>query len=462
MDRCRYQDTICALASPPGMGAVAVVRCSGPDARAICQRLLRRGDGRPLTLVSHRIAPAVLVDPETGRPIDEVLAFLMERPRSFTREDVVEIHCHGSPLQTRRVLALLVRSGMRPAEPGEFTRRAFLNGRLGLAEAEAINDLVHAASESAADAALDQLHGSLRQLVSRLRGRLVDLIALVEANLDFPEEDIDLLDHETVATGVAGIREEIDALASSYERGRLLRQGIRVLIGGRPNVGKSSLFNMIMKSERAIVTDIPGTTRDTIEESFLHRGVLFTVIDSAGLRRTDEPVETIGVRRTLELMARVDLVLYLVDLSGPAHPEDRELLASADAGRHQLVLTKADLPRALEPEWEDAHGRFRPVCLSSATGAGLDRLLHEMQRRAAEELTPRGRDVLITSDRHRECLARATEALGRFVGAHAAGTPLDVATVDLYEASDALGQIVGEVVTEDILDRIFERFCIGK
>ena len=460
VDKLRYQDTICALATPAGLGAVAILRCSGELARPLTERLLRRPGGSPLTLKTHRVHIALVVDPESARPIDEVLALYMARPRSFTREDVVEIHCHGSPVQVRRILALLVSQGMRLAEPGEFTRRAFLNGRLGLAEAEAINDLVHAPSEGVADLALEQLHGSLRQRIASLRARLIDLAALIEANLDFPEEDIEILDRADVCRQVAEIRQDVQLLAESYERGRLLRQGVRVLIAGRANAGKSSLLNLLLKSERAIVTDVPGTTRDTIEESLTYRGVLFSLIDSAGLRDTAEPVEALGVARSLDLMSRVDLVLYLIDAS--ADPADEPLLNAADPVRFQLVLNKLDLERRLPADFEARHARLRPVALSATSGAGLDALLAAMHRRALEELIPAPKGALITSERHRDCLSRAATALEHFQAALSGTIPPDVALVDLYEATGALGHIIGEVVTEDILDRVFERFCIGK
>lgn len=459
MSRVSYQDTICALATPPGLGAVAIVRVSGPDARPVCERLLRRMDGAPLTLKSHRVQPALVVDP-AGKPVDEVIALYFAAPRSFTREDVVEIQGHGSPVVVRRVLALLMGEGVRMAEPGEFTRRAFLNGRLGLAEAEAVNDLVHAPSETVADLALEQLHGSLRERIGSLRARLIDLCALIEANMDFPEEDIEILDREDVKRQVADARARVDELAASYERGRLLRGGIRTLIAGRPNAGKSSLLNVLLKSERAIVTAIPGTTRDTIEESFTHRGVLWALIDSAGLRETAEPVEAIGVQRTRELMAQVDLVLYLIDSSVGVTGDEVALLSEADPRRFQLVLNKIDLPGA--PDAGERFARLRPVKIAAASGLGLEGLLEGLHRRAVEELIPAPKGALITSERHRDALARASIALGHFGASLEREVPLDVSLVDLYDASASLGHIIGEVVTEDILDRVFERFCIGK
>lgn len=460
MKRVSYQDTICALATPPGLGAVAIVRVSGPAARSVCERFLRRLDGKPLALRSHRVQPALVVD-AGGKPVDEVIALYFAAPRSFTREDVVEIQGHGSPVVVRRVLALLMGAGVRMAEPGEFTRRAFLNGRLGLAEAEAVNDLVHAPSETVADLALEQLHGSLRARIGALRATLIDLCALIEANMDFPEEDIEILDREDVKRQVADVRARVDELSASYERGRLLRGGIRTLIAGRPNAGKSSLLNVLLKSERAIVTAIPGTTRDTIEESFAHRGVLWALIDSAGLRETAEPVEAIGVQRARDLMAQVDLVLYLVDASVGPTADEVALLEEADPRRFQLVLNKIDLPRA-DRDVEARFARQRPVCIAAVSGLGLDRLLDELHRRAVEELIPAPRGALITSERHRDALARASAALGQFGDSLAREVPLDVSLVDLYDAAAALGHIIGEVVTEDILDRVFERFCIGK
>jgi tRNA modification GTPase len=460
LPRISYQDTICALATPAGLGAVAIVRISGPDARALAERHLRKADGKPVTLRSHRVHAVNVVDSD-GKPVDEAIALYFAAPRSFTREDVVEIQGHGSPVVVRRVLALLMAAGARMAEPGEFTRRAFLNGRLGLAEAEAVNDLVHAPSDSVADLALEQLHGSLRERIGSLRARLIDLCALIEANMDFPEEDIEILDREDVKRQVTDIRARVEELADSYERGRLLRGGIRTLIAGRPNAGKSSLLNVLLKSERAIVTAIPGTTRDTIEESFAHRGVLWALIDSAGLRDTAEPVEAIGVQRARELMQQADLVLYLIDGAAGATAEERALLEDADPRRFQLVLNKSDLPRG-DGDLAERFARLRPVRIAATGGEGLDALLDVLHRRAVDELIPAPKGALITSERHRDALRSAGAALARFAESLERAVPLDVSLVDLYDASSALGHIIGEVVTEDILDRVFERFCIGK
>lgn len=450
------------MATAPGLGAVAIVRCSGAGAREICERLLRHANGRPLSLTSHRVHLAALVDPATQGQVDEVVALYFRAPRSFTREDVVEIHLHGSPVQVRRALGLLVSQGMRMAEPGEFTRRAFLNGRVGLSEAEAINDLVHAPTETVADLALEQLHGSLRERISGLRATLIDLCALIEANMDFPEEDIEILDRDDVKRQVADVRARVDELASSYERGRMVRNGIRTLIAGRPNAGKSSLLNLLLKSERAIVTPIPGTTRDTIEEAFAYRGVLFTLIDSAGLRATSDAVEAIGVARSRELMERADLVLYVVDAGAEPDRDELALLEGARPERFQLVVNKVDLPRGLPSGFEERFASLRPAALSARDGTGLDRLLERLFARAGQELVPAGSNAVITSERHRQCLEAAARALGQFGESLERGVPLDVSLVDLYDATAALGHIIGEVVTEDILDRVFERFCIGK
>jgi tRNA modification GTPase len=462
VDRLRTHDTICALATPPGHGAIAVVRCSGGAARRLVENALRRRSGARVALETHRVTPALFVDPATGRAVDEVLALYMAAPRSFTREDVVEVHCHGNPVQARRILAVLTASGMRAAEPGEFTRRAFLNGRLGLAEAEAVDDLVHAGSETMADVALEQLHGGLRERIASLRALTIDVAALIEANLDFPEEDIEVLDRAGVARQIDGVMERTEELAASYERGRLIRGGVRTLIAGRPNAGKSSLLNLLLKSERAIVTDVPGTTRDTIEESLAFRGVLFSLVDSAGLREAVEPVEAIGVGRARDLLTRADLVLYVADASRPEHADEARDLASADGRRFQLVVNKCDLPRVLDPGFEHRHAALSPVRLSAVTGEGLPSLLDRMHERATGQIIPRPHGGQITSERHRDCLVRAAAALSRFQASLAGTVPLDVALVDLYEATAALGHVIGEVVTEDILDRIFERFCIGK
>lgn len=462
MDGYHYEDTICALATPPGVGAVAIVRCSGPRARTVAEKLLRDRKGRPLTLEPRRVFTGLLVDPEDERPIDEVVVFLMAAPRSFTREDVVEIQCHGNPLVARRILGLLARLGVRLAHPGEFTRRAFLNGRLGLSEAEAINDLIQAPTEAAAEVALDQLHGALRRQIQELRSALIDMTALIEANMDFPEEDIEILDRQALRKEVAQLGEQVAQLAATHRRGRLLKGGIRTLLAGRPNAGKSSLMNLLLKEERAIVTEIPGTTRDTLEEGFAHRGVAYSLVDSAGLRDTTDTVEALGVERARVMMREVDLVIYLVDASAPGDVDELDLLNAQDPARFQLVLNKVDLPRRLELGFEESFSNMRPVAVCARDGGGIEALLDRLHRRAQQQIVPASRGTVITSERHRQCLESAAASLDQFHTSVGADVPLDVALVDLYDATQSLGHVVGEVVTDDILDRIFEKFCIGK
>jgi len=426
------------------------------------ESISRTGTGAPLALESHRVQRADLVDSSTGRAVDEVLLVYMAKPRSFTREDVVEIQCHGNPVLVRRVIRMLTQAGARPAEPGEFTRRAFLNGRIGLVEAEAIDDLINAPTESSAELALGQLHGSLKARIVELRKRLIDLTALVEANLDFPEEDIDILTVSDLLHQVEDLSLRVEELASTHDRTRIVRGGIRTLIAGRPNAGKSSLLNLLLKSERAIVTATPGTTRDTIEEPLVLRGVLFSLIDSAGLRHTVEPVEAIGVRRTLDLMGQADLILYVLDSSVRPDEEELSLLSGADPKRFQLVLNKADLDPAVDPRIVESLAPLKPVRVCCVTGNGLEGLLDHLWQRANEELVPSSGDDVLVSERHRDLLRKAGRSLEDFATAVRQGTPVDVATLDLHEAKNSLGEIIGEIVTEDILDRIFERFCVGK
>lgn len=462
MERFKYDDSIYALATPPGTSAVAVVRCSGDRVHEKLMPILSRTGGAPLAMTSHQAQFGHVVDPATGQSVDEVIVLYMAKPRTFTREDVVEIQCHGSMTVVRRIFSLLDGLGLRVAEPGEFTRRAFMNGRIGLTEAEGINDLIHSLSDASARVALDQMHGSLRQQIGELRQTLIDMIALIEANIDFPEEDIDILDRPVLLRDLRHIEERIATLQRSYQRGRRIRDGVQTLITGRPNAGKSSLLNLVLKTERAIVSEIPGTTRDSIEESFAHRGVLFRLVDTAGLRASEDSLEVLGIQRARHLLDKADLILYVVDASQPTEEADRQNLETLPADRTLVVLSKGDLPRKLEAGFEASISPRDCRAVSSITGSGVDHLLEFMRDIALTRLLPASQDTVLTNERHLMALTAAHGSIVSFLKAFEDGIPLDVALIDLYETTRSLGLVIGEVVTEDILDRIFEKFCIGK
>ena len=452
-------DTIVALATPPGSSGIGIIRLSGPQSLAIAGRIFRSsGKGGELTaLASHTLHHGFIHD---GRyDIDEVLLSIMRAPHSFTREDVVEINCHGSGLALRKVLELCLRNGARLAEPGEFTKRAFLNGRLDLTQAEAVIDIINARSDEALKVATAQLEGSLSRRINGWRELLLDVLARLEAQLDFPEEDIEPQEQELLRRKLARLSEEIAALVRSFAEGRLLREGIRVVLAGRPNVGKSSLLNRLLGQERAIVTAVPGTTRDTIEEPLQLAGFPLRLIDTAGITHTRDEVEREGIRRSHYNLQQADLILLVLDASQPLQEDDRKLLRRVEQSKTVIVLNKQDLPRRIEPnQAASLLPGSRTVEISARQGRGIKEL-----EQAIVELLHHGKSInqqeaLLTNLRHRQLLVQALESLKR---AQRAAVPELMAT-DLREGLDKLGEIIGLGSAEDLLDRIFSTFCIGK
>jgi tRNA modification GTPase len=455
-------DTIAAVATAvaPGQGSVAIVRISGPRALAI-GRALFAAPGQQ-SWESHRVLYGHVLDPASGEQVDEALLLLMEAPRSFTREDVVELHCHGGLVAVRRVLELVLAAGARRAAPGEFSQRAFLNGRLDLTQAEAIGEMVTARSRRAAQLAMAGLDGGLQRRMAALRGRLLDQLAELEARVDF-EEDLPPLDAAAVVAALAAVRAELETMVAEARQGAVLRDGLRVAIVGRPNVGKSSLLNRLSRRERAIVTDLPGTTRDLLESELVLEGVPLTLLDTAGIRPTSDRVEQLGIARSREALASADGVLLLFDLSAGWTAEDEQLRQLVPAGVPLLVVgNKADaagLPTGAVPPGEK---RELPadVRVSALTGAGHEplvaALLHTCGAGPAE-----GLEVALNS-RQRDLAAAAALSLGQVLAAAEQQLPWDFWTIDLRAAVRALGEITGEEVSEAVLDRVFSRFCIGK
>ena len=448
------EDTIAAIATPSGSGAIGILRISGKGAREVAAAVLRSDAGEPPDLRpehSHRARRAKLVDPRSDEVLDEVLFIAMWAPRSYTGEDVVEIQGHGGSVLSRAAIGAALAAGARTANPGEFTQRAFLNGRIDLCQAEAVADLIGATSESGLKAAARQLGGQLSARLLALRERILDARAIVEAYLDFPEEDLpDGVEAETLGL-LAETRAEIDALAASFARGRLVREGVSVVLAGRPNVGKSSLLNALAARDVAIVTDIAGTTRDTISVPVDLGGFLVNFVDTAGLRETSDTIEALGVDRARQAAEQADLVLCLVDERGEAP----EIAASLDQARVLRVATKQDLWRASP----DTTGQqAAPLGVSVVTGEGLQAVLDAVQAAvlgqggSLDALLPMGRE------RHAFHVGAAVAALQQAQ----AQDELALLAECMREASAALGRITGAVDVEDVLDHIFSRFCIGK
>lgn len=472
------QDTIYAVATPAGSGGIGILRLSGEKAIEIAAPVIRLRSGRPLVSVqSHRLYHADLLGssdprhPARASVLDEALVVVMRAPRSYTAEDVVEIQCHGGAYVLQAVGDAVLRLGARLAEPGEFTKRAFLNGRLDLTQAEAVLDTIQAATAGSLRLAQEQLRGHLSQEVNRLRDGLVGLLAHVEAGIDFTEEDIAFIQSEELAGGLRDFIGGVDRLLQSGREGRILREGATVVIVGRPNVGKSSLMNALLQQDRAIVTPVAGTTRDVLEEVLNIRGLPVRLKDTAGLRQTEDLVEQEGVRRSRQAMEEAQLQLITLDGSAPLTEEDRRLLAQPDERPRLIVVNKSDLPQsvtetalaaALCPPSQPRPQPSAIVRLSAKTGEGLDGLRDAMRRALLREDFEPGDSAMVTRLRHQTSLAQASEALGKALESVEDRRPSECIAMDLRAGIEALGEITGAVTTEDILDRIFRDFCIGK
>lgn len=460
------EDTIAAVATPLGEGGIGIVRLSGPEAVTIADQMFQRKDGKSLTeQPTYTLRYGKVVDPKNGRTLDEALAVVMRAPHSYTAEDVVEIQCHGGVMVVREVLSLALELGARLAEPGEFTKRAFLNGRLDLAQAEAVMDLIQAHTRQGLEVAVDQLEGSLSRRISELRESLYDLMVRIEATIDFPEDDLPEIETAEVEQGLRRCLDQVSTLLATADDGRILREGLKTVITGKPNVGKSSLLNTLLDENRALVTDVPGTTRDTIEEVVNLRGVALRLIDTAGIRESSDLVERLGVERSLNLLKEADLILHVLDRSTELTPEDFQILELTKGHRRIVLINKTDLPPAWDPS--DLGELAAPVLEISLLQAGrkvVDDLSEAILTLLGKGAVPSsaGSRALVTRARHKQALQEARLALERALDTHLSGLPLDLTAVDLYQALESLGEITGETVRENVLDRIFAEFCIGK
>ena len=454
------EDTIAAIATPPGEGGLAVVRISGPDAEKIAREIFIRPQSRNGPLRSHTLYHGAIADPKDGQSIDEVLLTIMRKPRSYTGEDVVEVHCHGGNFLVRQILSLILTRGARQAEPGEFTKRAFLNGRVDLAQAEAVLDLIRARTPKGAQLALNQASGELSEHVAELRQELLDILVQVEAAIDFPEEEIELLQRQRLIEKITALVESITTISRTYEWGRLFREGAKVCICGRPNVGKSSLLNSLLGTDRVIVTPIPGTTRDVIEESLTLDGLPIVIWDTAGIRESQDPVERLGVELSRQHLDKADAIVLVIDGSVALTAEDEALLQITGAKKGVIALNKSDLPPAMDLQSLTHSPTTRVVTTSAKTGTGIAALknnLRELILGCAIEPA-----ITITNLRHRSELVRSADGLTRAIDTLTNGIAPEFAAIDLNDAREALEEIIGIVSNDDILERIFKDFCIGK
>lgn len=452
------KEPIAAIATPVGEGGIAVIRVSGNNAIAKVNEAFQGTD--LIEKDSHTVHFGKIVD-HKGNVVDEVLATLFHSPKSYTGEDTVEISCHGGVLVTQAVLEALLDLGIKSAEPGEFTQRAFLNGKMELSQAEAVADLIHAKSKKALDSAHQQLEGRLGEHIKAFRQQIIDATAMVELELDFVEEDVEFANKEELRELLEELDEEIDNLLATYETGRLVKHGVKTVFIGLPNAGKSTLLNTLVGKDRAIVTEIAGTTRDTIDVDWSYDGLRFILTDTAGLRETEDVVEAEGVKRSQEAFEKADLAVYLKDLSRELTAEEREDIARFQkaAGETPFVLvgTKNDIAIDVDDERMDYD-----LKISALENEKIDELKKLMKQRALENKAYDSSSILVTSSRHRDALKKAQENVRSALRALDQGMTGDFLSIDLRSALKDLGTITGEITTEDILDSIFSRFCIGK
>lgn len=446
-------NTICAISTFVGRAGLGIVRMTGDSSLEVLEKVFKGS----IDFENRKLSYGHIIDDK--KIVDEVLAVYMKAPHTYTREDVVEIYTHGGVVAVREVLNTLLKNGANLAEPGEFTKRAFLNGRLDLAQAEAVLDLIDANTSMSYENSLNQLEGSLSRSVEKIEEALIEVMASTVAEIDFPEDEIDTLNDYEKINKLKPILEDIENLLKSSKRGKVLREGIKTLILGRPNVGKSSLLNALLKENRAIVTDIPGTTRDTIEEVLDLDGIPLNLIDTAGIRETEDTVELIGVEKAKSHVEDADLVLVLLDSSEELSTEDVDILEFAKDKEKIVIINKTDLDPKLDLEkLKD----YKYIMMSIVDGTGIDVLQDEIKRLFFEDKITSSDDIMVSNIRHIEALRRAIAALESAISDLEVGIPLDLVEVDLNICIDELGNITGKTTTEDVLDRIFSEFCIGK
>jgi tRNA modification GTPase len=463
VDTMPATDTIAAISTAPGIGGIGIIRISGDNAFEITERLLK-GKKNLKDMKSHTISYGKIIDPKSGDTVDEVLVSKMKKPNTFTREDVVEINCHGGTTVLRRILELVLGEGARLAEPGEFTKRAFLNGRIDLSQAEAVIDLINSKTDESSKAALNQLEGKLSDKIREARTKLIELIAHIEVTVDYPEYDIEDVTGQQINNELKAIRQKLVKITEGFERGRIIREGINAVIIGKPNVGKSSLLNELTGKNKAIVTEIPGTTRDIIEEYISINGIPVKIIDTAGIRETEDTVEKIGVERAKNAIKTADLIIMMIDAAEGMREEDQKILSTLKDKKIILIINKIDLVDETEdlPIPGVVKDNIRIVKTSLTHDIGIRELENEIKELFLKgEINPNA-EVVVTNIRHKDLIDKAIASIDDARKAYESGMPLDFITIDLKNGAEYLGRITGESVSEDVINEIFRRFCVGK
>lgn len=456
------EDTIAAVATAYGEGGIGIIRISGEKSLAILGEIFEPAE-KKAEIISRRMTYGKIVDRDNDAIIDEVLAVYMRGPKTYTAEDVVEINCHGSMVSLRKTLALALRKGARLAEPGEFTKRAFLNGRLDLSQAEAVIDVVKAKTDKSFDVALSQLEGSLSSHISDIRKKLLDVLVDITVNIDYPDEDIEEIAYDKLEENILLISDMIEKLLSTASTGRMIREGIRVAIVGKPNVGKSSLMNGLLRETRAIVTEIPGTTRDTIEESISIRNIPVYLVDTAGIRETEDKVEKLGIEKSKEAFNNADFIIFILDGSQPLSEEDRNIAAYLKDKKALVLINKQDLSAAFsKKDVQELLPNTKIIETSLINGMGIEEIEDFIEDMVYGGQVVQQQSLMVNNVRHIELLERSRDSLKDALGMIRRREALDFIEVDVNSSYENLGEIIGETVSGDIIDEVFARFCLGK
>lgn len=455
-------DTIAAISTPKGVGGIGIIRISGSKALNILGKIFQ-SPNTDFTIKSRIMNYGHIINPKTKDVLDEVLAVYMKAPTTYTGEDIVEINCHGGIVPLKSILKLIIDMGASPAEPGEFTKKAFLNGRLDLSQAEAVMDLISAKTDKTFTVAMSMLEGNFSKDIKALRQEIADILVNLTVNIDYPDEDIEELTYSNIDEGLQNIFSKLEKMIKSSKGGKFLRDGFKVAIIGKPNVGKSSLMNRLLNENRAIVTEVPGTTRDTIEETLDIRGIPVVLTDTAGIRETDDIVEQIGIEKSKIAFNKADLVIFILDASRDFDVADREILEYANPDKTIVLCNKTDLSRRISNEAVKALGKsMKVINTSMEDGVGIEELKDEIENMAGVLTSGSKEDVVVTNLRHERLLDAAFKSIEDAIASTEANEPLEFIEIDVNAAYGYLGEIIGEAVQGDIIDQVFSRFCLGK